>query len=67
MFNEVAPCMNNYLVAQRFDDEEALDEILPYILTLRMRSTPVQLRLLKRRGGRRCYVLVERSPGTETR
>lgn len=67
MFDEVAPCMNNYLVAQRFEDEEALDEVIPYVLTLRMRSTPVRLRLLKRRGGRLCYVLVERDPGTEAR
>jgi photoactive yellow protein len=67
MFDEVAPCMNNYLVAQRFEDEEALDEVLPYVLTLRMRSTSVQLRLLKRRGGRLCYVLVERAPGTKAR
>jgi photoactive yellow protein len=60
LFDEVAPCMNNYLVAQRFEEEEALDEVLPYVLTLRMRPTPVRLRLLKRPGGRRCYLLVER-------
>ncbi|RYD91619.1 MAG: phosphonate transporter [Sphingobacteriales bacterium] len=67
MFDEVAPCMNNFLVAQRFEDEEVLDEILPYVLTLRMRSTPVQLRLLKRLGGRLCYILVARDSGVGAR
>ena len=50
LFSVVAPCMNNYLVAQRFDDvlagETALDETLDYVFTLRMRPTPVVLRLL---------------------
>lgn len=59
MFDEVAPCMNNFLVAHRFE-EDSLDETLPYVLTLRMRPTPVRLRLLKRPGGKRHYVLVER-------
>ncbi|WP_052389792.1 hypothetical protein [Belnapia moabensis] len=67
MFDEVAPCMNNYLVAQRFEEEEVLDEVLPYVLTLRMRPTPVRLRLLKRCGGRLCYVLVDRSSSAKAR
>ena len=50
LFELVAPCMNNYLVAQRFDDTLAdqtpLDETLDYVFTLRMRPTPVVLRLL---------------------
>lgn len=62
LFDEVAPCMNNYLVAQRFEEEETLDEVLPYVLTLRMRPTSVRLRLLKWPGGRLRYLLVERRP-----
>ena len=40
LFTTVAPCMNNYLVAQRFDDArergEPLDDTIDYVLTLRM-------------------------------
>ena len=50
LFDQVAQCMNNYLVAQRFADALAdgapLDATLPYVFTLRMRPTPVVLRLL---------------------
>lgn len=47
LFQEVAPCMNNYMIAQRFADELEIDAIVPYVLTLRMKPTPVRLRLLK--------------------
>ncbi len=60
LFDEVAPCMNNYLVAQRFADEAELDATLPYTLTLRMRPTPVRLRLLQRPGAAHAFLLVER-------
>ena len=50
LFTIVAPCMNNFLVAQRFEDAAAsgaeLDEVLDYVLTLRMRPIQVKLRLL---------------------
>ncbi|MDR5857784.1 phosphonate transporter [Caballeronia sp. LZ050] len=60
LFEEVAPCMNNFMVAQRFEDEAELDEVVPYVLTLRMRPTPVQLRLMKSgRSGTR-FLLVQR-------
>jgi photoactive yellow protein len=66
LFTVVAPCMNNFMVAQRFDDAEAdgtvLDLTLPYVLTLRMRPTKVQLRLLATPGTATRYVLVQR-PG----
>ena len=66
LFSEVAQCMNNYLVAQRFDDAQAdgtvLDEQLPYVFTLRMRPTPVVLRLLSAPGRPLRFVLVQRSP-----
>lgn len=64
LFIEVAPCMNNHLVAQRFEaaglEGRALDETVPYVLTFRMRPTPVQLRLLARPGAAVSYVLVQR-------
>ncbi len=53
-------CMNNFLVAQRFEDEETIDTIIDYVLTFRMRPTPVKLRLLKRPALLRCYLLVQR-------
>lgn len=49
-FTVVAPCMNNFMVAQRFEDTAqaggALDETIDYVLTLRMRPVKVKLRLL---------------------
>jgi photoactive yellow protein len=65
-FSEVAQCMNNYLVAQRFVDAladgEVLDSTLPFVLTLRMRPTPVTLRLLAAPGRALRFVLVQRNP-----
>lgn len=50
IFTEIAQCMNNYFVAQRFEDAaftgQPLDATLDYVLTWRMRPTAVQLRLL---------------------
>lgn len=66
MFTSVAPCMNNFLVAQRFEDALAegseLDEIIDYVLTLRMRPVKVRLRLLAHPAMETRYVLVDR-PG----
>lgn len=65
LFTLVAPCMNNFLVAQRFEDAAesgtALDDTIDYVLTLRMRPIKVKLRLLAgaQRGTR--YVLVQRA------
>ncbi|MGI4861702.1 MAG: phosphonate transporter [Janthinobacterium lividum] len=59
-FEEIAPCMNNFMVAQRFEDEAHIDDIIPYVLTLRMRPTPVRLRLLKAPGHDLRFMLVER-------
>ncbi|WP_345814843.1 phosphonate transporter [Paraburkholderia sp. PREW-6R] len=63
LFEEVAPCMNNFMVAQRFEDESELDQVVPYVLTLRMRPTPVQLRLLKSSRSDTRFLLVERKDG----
>ena len=53
-------CMNNFLVAQRFEDEPVLDVMLDYVLTFRMRPRPVKLRLLQQPGGKLHYILIQR-------
>lgn len=56
--------MNNFMVAQRFEDaaqsNAPLDVTIDYVLTLRMRPVKVKLRLLAgtEQGAR--YVLVQR-------
>ena len=49
-FNSVAPCMNNFLVAQKFEDaideKVILDQVMDYVLTLKMKPTRVKLRLI---------------------
>lgn len=59
-FEAVGQCMNNFMVAQRFEDEAELDNIIPYILTLRMRPAKVRLRLLASRDVPHRYILIER-------
>ena len=64
LFTVVAPCMNNYLVAQRFEDiaesGAVLDDTIGYVLTLRMRPVKVGLRLLSSPAAVMRYVLVKR-------
>jgi photoactive yellow protein len=64
LFTNVAPCMNNFMVAQRFedaqDDDTVLDDTIDYVLTLRMRPVKVALRLLAAPGQAVRYVLVQR-------
>lgn len=64
LFSVVAPCMNNFLVAQRFADARdagvALDDTINYVLTLRMRPTKVRLRLISMPESEMAYVLVQR-------
>jgi photoactive yellow protein len=57
-FESVGPCMNNYLVAQRFIDEPSLDDFLDYVFTFRMVPTPVRLRLMAQPESARQYVAV---------
>jgi photoactive yellow protein len=59
-FSEVAPCTNNFMVAQRFENESVIDVVIDYVFTLRMKTTSVRLRLLKQAGRKRMYLLVER-------
>ena len=64
LFTNVAPCLNNFMVAQRFEDAAVeaseLDDIIDYVLTLRMRPIKVKLRLLASAAGTTRYVLVQR-------
>ena len=64
LFTAVAPCMNNFMVGQRFEDARssrvALDDTIDYVLTLRMRPVKVRLRLLVMPGHDLGYVLVKR-------
>ncbi len=45
-FTEVAPCTNNFMVAEKYKNKE-LDEALPYMFTYITKPTPVELRLIK--------------------
>ena len=64
LFTNVAPCLNNFMVAQRFEDAaldaSELDDTIDYVLTLRMRPIKVKLRLLASAAGSSRYVLVQR-------
>lgn len=68
VFIELAPCLNNYLVAGRFeeaqDQGQPLDETLPYVLSFRMRPTRVQMRLLSRPDQALRFILVQRHVST---
>jgi photoactive yellow protein len=60
-FVQVAPCTNNYLVAQKYVDNEELDEVMDYVFTFRMVPTSVRLRLIKRPTSAYQYLIVERA------
>jgi photoactive yellow protein len=59
-FSAVAPCMNNVLVAARFETEPELDAVIDYVLTFRVRPVPTRLRLLASAGSAHLYLLMER-------
>lgn len=59
-FTTVAPCTNNFMIAQRYIDEVEIDDIINYVFTLRMKPTPVRLRMLKGESAPLMYLLVER-------
>jgi hypothetical protein len=57
-FEAVAPCTNNYLIAQRYADEDELDEFLDFVFTFRMAPTPVRIRMMAMAGSPRQYLAV---------
>lgn len=59
LFVEVAPCMNNFMVSERFDEEDTLDDTIDYVLTLKMKPTKVKLRLLKNEEHDEQFILVK--------
>lgn len=65
VFTDIAQCMNNFLVAQKYEDalqvQQSLDTTLDFVLTWRMRPTPVQLRLLYAVDTPLRYLLLQRS------
>jgi photoactive yellow protein len=62
LFSELAQCMNNFMVAVRFEDAvsqgKSLDATIDFIFSWRMRPTEVQLRLLYNPEYSMRYVLV---------
>ena len=66
LFTDVAPCTNNYVVAQRFEDAaamgESLDATVDYVFTLRMVPAKVVLRMLAPVKPGLRYLLVNRRP-----
>jgi len=56
-FTQVAPCTNNFLVAEKFNNTY-LDEQVQYIFTYITEPIPVQLRLLRGEGDNQ-YMLVK--------
>jgi photoactive yellow protein len=64
VFTTIAQCMNNFLVAQRFENadlaNEALDDTIDYVLTWRMRPTKVRLRMVSEPGASLRCILVLR-------
>lgn len=62
-FTEIAPCTNNYMVAQKFLDESNLDEIINYIFTYKLNPTKVTLRLLRHDQYKSGFFLVKLDEG----
>ncbi len=59
-FTSVAPCTNNFMVAERFRSEADIDAVIDYVFTLRMAPKKVHLRLMKRASSRQMYLVVEK-------
>ena len=60
-FRAIAPCTNNDLISHRFETEAEIDALIDYVFTLRMKMTPVRLRLLKRSDIALMYLIVVRT------
>ncbi len=59
-FKSVAPCMNNFMVAHRFEMESEMDAVIDYVLTLRMAPRKVRMRMLKRPDVQQMHLIIER-------
>lgn len=59
-FTEVAPCTVNQQISQPMLQETSLDTEFDYVFALRMKITPVRLRLLKSPASVHMYLLVRR-------
>jgi photoactive yellow protein len=60
-FREIAPCTNNNIVAGMFDFANDVDDIIPYVFTLKGEIEEVRLRLLKDVALGTQFLLVERT------
>lgn len=58
-FHQVAPCTRGPQVAGRYLGHPSLDAVVPWVFTLRLRATPVTLRLLRDPGVRCGAVVVD--------
>ena len=69
-FSVVAQCMNNSMVAQRFEDAQnntvGLDDTIDYVLTLRMRPAKVRMRLVSLPANPLRYIFIQRTSACET-
>lgn len=59
-FTSVAPCTNNFMVAERYRSEPDMDVVIDYVFTLRMAPKKVHLRLIRRSDAQQMYLVVER-------
>lgn len=57
-FTQVAPCTNNFMVAERYAEPGALDVKVDYVFTYKMKPTKVRLRLLRRADAVEQYLVV---------
>jgi len=58
-FTQVAPCTNNFMVAEKYSQfEKELDETLDYILTYRVKPAPVTLRMLAKSSSENQYLII---------
>lgn len=64
VFTDVAQCMNNFMVAEQFEEARnqqlPLDSTIDYVLTWRMKPTPVKLRMLSAPETPGGYILLKR-------
>ena len=59
-FDEIAPCMNNFIVAEPMMTEASIDDVVRYTLSARVETTDVFLRLLKSADRENMYLLLRR-------